>query len=262
MEVVKPPKHFVLIHGLCHGAWCWYKLKPHLQNAGYRVTALDMAASGINMKAIEEVHTFTEYNEPLLQFMASLPPEEKVILVGHSLGGMNLAFAMETYPEKISAAVFLDAFLPDTIHQPSYVLEKFMESIPKEAWLDTEFSPYGSPDEPSISMLLGSKFLTILYSSSAAEDIELALLLKRPSSLFISSLSKMKKLSNERYGSVKRVYVIGKEDKAMIAFSQWNMENSGGLTEVIEIEGADHMSMISKPHELCNCLLQIADKHA
>lgn len=30
---------------------------------------------------------------------------------------------MEKFPEKISVAVFLTAFMPDTIHPPSYVLE-------------------------------------------------------------------------------------------------------------------------------------------
>lgn len=39
-------KHFVLVHGLCHGAWCWYKLAPLLEAAGHRVTAVDLAASG------------------------------------------------------------------------------------------------------------------------------------------------------------------------------------------------------------------------
>ncbi|KAL7240066.1 hypothetical protein ACSBR2_005848 [Camellia fascicularis] len=31
--------HFVLVHGACHGAWCWYKLKPLLESHGHKVTA-------------------------------------------------------------------------------------------------------------------------------------------------------------------------------------------------------------------------------
>ena len=117
-------KHFVLVHGACHGAWCWYKLKPQLESAGHRVTALDLAASGINMKAIQDVHTLYEYTEPLLEFLASLPPNEKVVLVGHSLGGLNLALAMDKYPERVAVGVFLAAFMPDTRHKPSYVLDQ------------------------------------------------------------------------------------------------------------------------------------------
>ncbi|GLT49958.1 hypothetical protein SLA2020_234790 [Shorea laevis] len=28
--------HFILVHGVCHGAWSWYKLKPLLESAGHR----------------------------------------------------------------------------------------------------------------------------------------------------------------------------------------------------------------------------------
>ncbi|KAL9326999.1 hypothetical protein ACSQ67_007644 [Phaseolus vulgaris] len=124
----KDNKHYVLVHGGCHGAWSWYKLKPLLESAGHKVTVLDLAASGINMQKIEDVHTFSQYTEPLLQLLAKIPPNEKVILVGHSLGGLNIALAMEKFPEKILACVFVTAFVPDTEHSPSYVLEKVYAS--------------------------------------------------------------------------------------------------------------------------------------
>ena len=117
-------KHFVLVHGACHGAWSWYKLKPPLEEAGHRVTAVDLAASGINMKAIQDVHSMLDYSQPLLDVVASLAPGEKVVLVGHSLGGLSLATAMEKFPDKIALAVFLTAFMADTVNQPSYVINQ------------------------------------------------------------------------------------------------------------------------------------------
>ncbi|KAE8695350.1 Methylesterase 1 [Hibiscus syriacus] len=119
MAEVKKQKHFILIHGACHGAWCWYKIKPQLESSGHRVTAVDMAASGINTNQIQAVHSMYEYTKPLLEILASLPDGEKAILVGHSLLGLNLlALAMDKYPQKISTAVFLTAFMPDTAHKP------------------------------------------------------------------------------------------------------------------------------------------------
>lgn len=117
-------KHFVLVHGACHGAWCWYKVKPSLESAGHRVSVLDLAASGIHPSKIEDLATMSDYSEPLLNLLASLPPNEKVVLVGHSLGGLSLAVAVDRFPEKVSLAVFLAAFMPDTQHKPSYVLEQ------------------------------------------------------------------------------------------------------------------------------------------
>jgi len=123
-------KHYVLVHGACFGAWLWYKLKPRLESAGHKVSVLDLAASGTNMHKIEDVHTFSHYSEPLLQLLASLPPNEKVILVGHSLGGLNIALAMDKFPEKVAVGVFVTAVIPDTQHKPSYVLEKVSFSKP------------------------------------------------------------------------------------------------------------------------------------
>jgi len=117
-------KHYVLVHGACYGGWLWYKLKPRLESAGHKVSVVDLAASGTNMQKIEDVHTFSQYSEPLLQLLASIPPDEKVVLVGHSLGGLNIALAMDKFPEKVAVGVFVTAIIPDTHHKPSYVLEK------------------------------------------------------------------------------------------------------------------------------------------
>lgn len=47
-EPTNKKNHFVLVHGSCHGAWSWYKLSTILQSWGDDVTALDMAASGVD----------------------------------------------------------------------------------------------------------------------------------------------------------------------------------------------------------------------
>ncbi|XP_016730052.1 putative methylesterase 6 [Gossypium hirsutum] len=60
----------------------------------------------------------------------------KAIVVGHDLGGLNLALAMDLFPYKISVGVFLSAFMPDTIHQPLYLLDKDQAmSIELQRWM-------------------------------------------------------------------------------------------------------------------------------
>ncbi|KAG2724577.1 hypothetical protein I3760_01G024400 [Carya illinoinensis] len=259
---LKEQTHFVLVHGACHGAWSWYKLKLRLESAGQRVTALDLAASGIKTKAIEDVGSFHEYTEPLLELLVKLPPDQKVVIVGHSLGGLNLALAMEKYPEKVVAGVFLTAFMPDITHKPSYVVEQYSARTPASEWLDTQFAPFGSVNAPLTSMFFGHKFLSSkLYQLCPIEDLELAKALIRPSSLFIEDLSKAKNFSKQGFESVPRVYVVCDEDLAIPGeFQRWMIEN-GGVKDVMEIEGADHMPMLSKPNELCDCLLHIASKY-
>ena len=119
--------HFVLVHGACHGAWCWYKVGTLLSSAGHRVTALDMAACGASPGRAEEVPSFEEYSRPLLAAVAGLPPDEKAVLVGHSFGGLNLALAMERYPDRVAVAVFVAAAMPAAGKPMAFVLEQVTE---------------------------------------------------------------------------------------------------------------------------------------
>ncbi|KAL1333071.1 hypothetical protein HN51_061825 [Arachis hypogaea] len=251
-------KHFILVHGACHGAWCWYKIKPLLESSGHKVTVLDLAASGTNLKKIEDVDTFSQYSEPLLEVMESLPPNEKVVLVGHSLGGLNIALAMEKFPTKVAVGVFLTAFVPDTQHKPSYVIEKCVEGIPASDFSDTTFSQCGN----KTSMLFGPNFLsTKVYQHCSSEDFELIKCLIRPSSLFIEDLSQEKNFSKEGYGSISRAFVVCTEDLTISLEYQRLMIQNSGINDVMEINGADHMAMLCKPQELSDCLQQIAAKY-
>ena len=117
-------KHFVLVHGLCHGAWCWYKLVPMLRTAGHRVTVLDLAASGVHPARMDEVPSFEDYSRPLLDAVAGAGEGERLVLVGHSLGGFSVALAMERFPRKVAAAVFLTAGMPRAGRHLGVVLDE------------------------------------------------------------------------------------------------------------------------------------------
>lgn len=112
MNESKKKPHFVLVHGACHGAWCWYRVVTQLRSEGHRVTALDMAASGTDPKRPEEVGSTSDYFQPLMEFMGALPPEERVVLVGHSMGGICISAGMERFPSKIAVAIFVTAYMP------------------------------------------------------------------------------------------------------------------------------------------------------
>ncbi|XP_065621759.1 putative methylesterase 6 [Quercus suber] len=95
-----------------------------------------------------------------------------------------------------------------------------------------------------------------------AKDFELTETLARPGSLFLDDLSKAKNFSTEGYGSVLLVYVGCDQDLVItVEFQQWLIKN-GEPEDLMEIKGADHMPMFSKPDELCHCLLEIAHRYA
>ncbi|KAF2293004.1 hypothetical protein GH714_034798 [Hevea brasiliensis] len=162
--------HFVLIHTICHGAWVWYKLVPLLEAAGHNVTTLDLAASGIDQRQIEQIGSFDDYSEPLLTYMASIPKGKKVILVGESCGGLNIAIVADKYPEKIAAAVFHNSLMPDIEHNPAYVVDKLLQVFPD--WKDTVYSAYDYNGENITALNLGFELMKENIYTNCPIEIE------------------------------------------------------------------------------------------
>ena len=95
------------------------------------------------------------------------------------------------------------------------------------------------------------------------QDLELGKLLIRPSGMFIEELSEKCLLTEAKFGSVKRVYVLCEEDEVMKEdFQRWMIEKNGPIDKVKLIRGAGHMLMLSKPQELCQCLCAVAEDYA
>ncbi|OQU88163.1 hypothetical protein SORBI_3003G417000 [Sorghum bicolor] len=256
--------HFVLVHGLCHGAWCWYKVATALEAAGHRVTALDLAASGAHPARLHEVRSFEDYSRPLLDAVAAAPDGDRLVLVGHSFGGHNLALAMERFPRKVAVAVFISAPMPVPGRPMSTVLEQHLEgdSTP-DSFLDSTFGVMERGlENPAETFLLGPEWMSQrMYQLSPAEDLTLAKTLVRPAQMFLGdeAMAGENVLTWDRYGAVSRVFVVTEEDRTWPAEEQLEAAASCGPgVEVRAIRGADHMPMFSKPAELAQLILEVA----
>ena len=97
---------FLLIHGSCHGAWCWRDVLPRLVAAGHEARAIDLPSHGDDPTPLGEV-TLDGYARAILD-----ATEEPVILVGHSMAGFPISLAAEMAPEKVAKLVYLCAYLP------------------------------------------------------------------------------------------------------------------------------------------------------
>ncbi|TYK00549.1 methylesterase 17 [Cucumis melo var. makuwa] len=103
------PPHFVLVHGIGGGGWCWYKIRCLMENSGFKVTCIDLKGAGIDLSDPNSVINFDDYNQPLLDFISSLPENEQIILVGHSAGGLSITQATLKFAKKIRLAVYVAA---------------------------------------------------------------------------------------------------------------------------------------------------------
>lgn len=100
---------FVLIHGSCHGAWCWRDLTPRLSARGHNVHAIDLPGMGADTTPIGDV-TLDHYRLAILSTLDSL--DAPAILVGHSAGGYPITAAAQAAPEKIAHLVYVCAYTP------------------------------------------------------------------------------------------------------------------------------------------------------
>lgn len=68
---------YVPVDGSFRGAWCWYKVANKLKSEGHNVTTACLLLLSINPKHMQEVHSISEYHEPLMTFLDSLSIEKK-----------------------------------------------------------------------------------------------------------------------------------------------------------------------------------------
>jgi pimeloyl-ACP methyl ester carboxylesterase len=106
------PNEYVLVHGACHGAWCWDEVAARLRAKGHRVVALDLPGHGRRAAEVR-LASAQAYGQAVADAMA-LEGISRGIVVGHSLAGIVIPKAAELAPERVAHLVFLAAaVVPD-----------------------------------------------------------------------------------------------------------------------------------------------------
>ncbi len=102
---------YVLVHGAWHGGWCWKRTTQLLRANGHIV--FEPTLSGVGARA-HEANAAIGLMTHVADVTGLIKIEElsDVILVGHSYGGMVITGAAETISDRLSALVYLDAFVP------------------------------------------------------------------------------------------------------------------------------------------------------
>jgi pimeloyl-ACP methyl ester carboxylesterase len=104
---------FVLVHGAWQGSWCWRRILPPLWSKGHRVFAVTLSGVGERAKQLSpSIRLGTHIDD----VAAVIDTEEltRVVLVGHSYGGLLITGVADRYPQHITHLVYLDAIVPHT----------------------------------------------------------------------------------------------------------------------------------------------------
>ena len=104
--------NFVLVHGAWHGGWCWVRVAHQLRLYGHRVVTPTLTGLG------DRAHLLTRdinLDTHIADVVATIEAEElqNVVLCGHSYGGCVITGVADRVAQRLSALVYLDAFLPE-----------------------------------------------------------------------------------------------------------------------------------------------------
>jgi pimeloyl-ACP methyl ester carboxylesterase len=238
-------KTFILIHGSWHGAWNWHKVIPLLQKAGHIAIAPDLPGMGRDKTPVQEVKMQSTV-EKLCALIDGIPG--KVILVGHSKNGIMISQTAEYRPHKIEKLVYLAAYLiPNGKTQREYSMQD------TEGWL----KPYVTQHAETYSHTLQPEiYKEGLYHDCDDEITELAkvLLSHEPVESGIVPLQ----LTDENFGSVRRIYIECTDDRAVTPFIQKKMYAETPCDKVYTL-ATGHSPFFSKPKELVDILLEEAN---
>lgn len=254
---------FVLLHGACFGAWAWFSVEAELRNVGYNVTAIDMAGAGVHAADPDAITSWDEYHQPVIQYLGSLPPKEKVVLVGHSIAGFALAQLMERFPDKISLSVFVTALFSASgvpLVADTGLYQILLKDTTPSSKARTLYFRNGVGNPPTSFYFPASTLKHIFFNDLDSEEIVvLASKLVRPFP-FQTQLSSFT-YTKERYGQIPSVYIKYSKDNALPPEAQEYISSRyGPFKEIIEIDG-DHFNFLQRPAEFTKLLVSLTQKY-
>ncbi|BBN09883.1 hypothetical protein MPTK1_4g23490 [Marchantia polymorpha subsp. ruderalis] len=250
-------KHFVLVHGGGHGAWCWYKTIALLEEAGFTASAIDLTGSGRDYTDPNTITSLAHYVKPLFEFLENLSENDKVILVGHNVGGACISYAMEQHPKKIAKAIFVAAAMVIN-GQRAFDVFASQPGSGDDLLQKAQSFIYANGNTSAPTALEVDKNLIrdVFYNASPAKDIALATVSIRP--VPFAPLMEKLTLTSENYGSVRRFFIGTTEDNALPGANQEAVLQSNPPEKSFKVKGSDHAPFFSKPQAFHKILVEIA----
>ncbi len=283
MQKDKPA--FVFIHGAWHNKATWHKVVDRLESKGYAAIALDLPGAGeysISPEAFRQrpldPSAFATEPSPnagttqeqrnaavcsAIEEAATLG-NGKVVLVGHSLGGVTVTPVAESVPEQLHAVVYVTAFmLPAGMMAVQMIQHGSMSAalVPQLFMADPEQVgalrwDVASPD-PSYRALAKAAFYADLSDEETDEAMS-RLHCDEPVTVALQEST----MTAERFGSIPRHYVKCQQDQAITLSGQEHMisavDNTMGNATQVHFLNSSHSPFYSRPDELVAILIEAA----
>ena len=233
---------FLLVHGACHGAWCWRDLIPELQALGHETHAIDLPSHGEDTTPACDV-TLPGCGAAVLA--ASTPD---TFVVGHSWGGYPISAAAEVDPGAMRALIFLCAYVP--VNGLSMV--DVRKRAPRHPILEAAVV-----DPERVTMSIDrEKAPGLFYNDCPQEAVDFALAHLCPQPLLPQ---KTPLEISEDFASVARFYIRCTDDRTIPPEYQSEMVEDWPEETVFEM-ATGHSPFFADPKGLAALLNRIAER--
>ncbi|HEX7850673.1 MAG TPA: alpha/beta fold hydrolase [Sphingomonas sp.] len=275
---------FVLVHGGWHNHSVWDRITPMLEASAFEVLTLDLPGAGTNAIAPAafgrrpfDPCAFAAEPSPVagvtqdertqavvaLVRQAASRSGGKVVLVGHSAGGMTISAVAEQIPDLLLAVVYLAGFMvPNGMPLLEMLQHESMSSAlslglfvgDPVAIGATRINP-ASTDQAYRSLLKASFYGDVSEPDFAQAAAQLHCDESNAGALTPSTITP------ERFGTVSRHYIRCAHDRAVPLAGQNHMiatvDDAVGGKTVVHTVASSHSPFLSQPATLSNILIDI-----
>jgi len=217
---------FVLVHGICHGGWCWEPTAARLTALGHQVTAVDLPLTSLHDDASFVTDTLDRLDAP-------------VVLVGHSYGGLVISRAAEGRAD-VRRLVYVAALMigADDVAGPK--VAEFPSTL---------FSERLQVSEDGLISVDSDSAVACFYNECTTVDADAAAVRLRPTPLACLGTP----TGAEPWDRIPSTYVVCERDQTIHPEMQRAMSRRAGRVYALS---TDHSPFMSTPDELVQILVQ------
>jgi pimeloyl-ACP methyl ester carboxylesterase len=242
-RLIPNPQTYVLVHGAWQAPYVWDNVRNDLLKEGNKVIVVELPGHGSDKTPPQHL-SLDLYRDKVIEAISKA--DGKVILVGHSMGGMVVTAVAEKVPSKISKLVYIGAFLPSS----GQALTDLAFSDP-----DSKLGPLLIPSADQLTLDVKRDSLTYLFindDSQADKNRVVDNYRAEPAIPFTNKVV----LTNEGFGSVEKVYIKTLQDIVISPGLQDRMIAGAGIKTVYEVN-TSHSPFLSQPQAVSDILLKI-----
>lgn len=245
---------FVIVHGAFQTAESWQATAAALTAAGETAVTVSLPGRAGDGRAPGEVQ-MADHVATVAEAVAAAAardPDGKVVLVGHSFGGMVISAVAEADASHLAGLVYVAAYLPRVGTEPGDSLQELASGDHHGAWQADSFVV--APDYSSASVNPRDRAAIFASDADAATAGAIAAaMVDEP----LGPLATPVALTAGRFGAVRKGYVVTLRDKAVSTDLQLTMIGRGTVEEAVPLD-TGHTPQVVAPEALADAIRRAA----